>query len=125
VLVAVRDAEQRGTPAARSSPSRVHRGRWARWISPVGLLVVWQVLSGTGLVPSQKLPPLQIVWRAAVEVAGNGQLGDGLVVSLRRMLIGFVIGALLGSVCSPDWPAGATRSSTLSCNWCATCRCSG
>jgi sulfonate transport system permease protein len=60
-------------------------------------LVVWQVISGTGLVSERKLPPLSTVWRAAVEVAGNGQLGDGLAVSLRRMLIGFVIGALVGA----------------------------
>lgn len=76
-----------------------HRGRsLARWISPVLLLVIWQVVSGTGIVPAQKLPPLNTVWQAAVEVARNGQLGDGLVVSLRRMIIGFVIGALIGAV---------------------------
>lgn len=78
------------------------RRRWsgrrlARWISPVAVLVIWQLLSGTGLVSNQKLPPLNVVWRAAVEVAGNGQLGDGLVLSLRRMLIGFVIGAIVGA----------------------------
>lgn len=61
------------------------------------LLVVWQIVSGTGLVSTQKLPALSTVWQAAVEVARNGQLGDGLVVSLRRMLIGFVIGAVIGA----------------------------
>jgi sulfonate transport system permease protein len=69
-----------------------------RWVSPLALLVVWQVLSGTGIVSAQKLPPLNAVWAAAVEVARNGQLGDGLVVSLRRMLIGFVIGAAVGGL---------------------------
>jgi sulfonate transport system permease protein len=61
-------------------------------------LVIWQLVSTTGVVSTQKLPPLTTIWRAAVEVAGNGQLGDGLVVSLRRMLIGFAIGALVGAV---------------------------
>ena len=62
------------------------------------LLLIWQVLSGTGAVSNQKLPPLNVIWRAGVEVARNGQLGDGLAVSLRRMLIGFVIGAAVATV---------------------------
>jgi sulfonate transport system permease protein len=86
-------------PRQRPTVRRGFRApRLLRWLSPVLLLVVWQVISGTGLVSAQKLPPLSTVWRAAVEVAGNGQLGDGLAVSLRRMLIGFVIGAVVGAV---------------------------
>jgi len=50
------------------------------------------VVSSAGLVSPRKLPPLTTVWQATLEVAGNGQLGDGLAVSLRRMFIGFVIG---------------------------------
>lgn len=68
-----------------------------RWISPALVLVAWQVVSGAGVVSPRKLPTLPTVWQAAVEVAHNGQLGDGLVVSLRRMLIGFVAGAVVGA----------------------------
>lgn len=91
-------------PARRAGdgdrPAR--RRRWpgttvVRWLTPLALLVIWQVVSGTGLVPPRKLPALNVVWQAALEVAANGQLGDGLVVSLRRMLVGFVIGALAGA----------------------------
>jgi sulfonate transport system permease protein len=46
-------------------------------MSPVAVLIIWQVLSGTGLVSNQKLPPLNVIWRAA---------------------IGFVIGAALATV---------------------------
>jgi sulfonate transport system permease protein len=74
-----------------------HGGTLARWVSPLVLLLGWQLVSGTGLVSPRKLPPPTTVWRAALEVAGNGQLGDGLAVSLRRMLIGFVIGAVIGA----------------------------
>jgi sulfonate transport system permease protein len=63
----------------------------------LALLIAWQVVSGANLVSARKLPPPATVWRAALEVAGNGQLGGGLEVSLRRMLIGFAIGALLGA----------------------------
>jgi sulfonate transport system permease protein len=91
-------------PASSAPPEPVpRRRRWrglrvARWVSPLALLVIWQVLAGTGLVPASKLPSLNVVWQAAVQVAQDGQLGEGLAVSLRRMLIGFVIGALIGGI---------------------------
>ena len=71
--------------------------RLVRWVSPLALLLCWQLVSATGLVSSRKLPTLTTIWSAALEVARNGQLGDGLAVSLRRMLIGFVVGAAVGA----------------------------
>jgi sulfonate transport system permease protein len=59
--------------------------------------VLWQLVSVSGLVSERRLPAPTTVWRAGLEVAANGQLGDGLAVSLRRMVIGFVVGALVGS----------------------------
>jgi sulfonate transport system permease protein len=70
--------------------------RLARWTSPLALLVIWQLASVTGLVPQDKLPPLDMIWRAALEVTQNGQLGDGLLVSLDRMATGLFAGALAG-----------------------------
>ncbi|HEY3750018.1 MAG TPA: ABC transporter permease [Pseudonocardiaceae bacterium] len=99
VLARPDPAVQADTAArAPAAGRRRRRVQLLRWMSPIALLVVWQVISSTGIVSAQKLPPLTTVWRAAVEVAGNGQLGDGLAVSLRRMLIGFVIGAAIGAV---------------------------
>jgi sulfonate transport system permease protein len=94
------EPEQADRAALRFRPAaggRRPRLRLTRWISPLALLVIWQLVSGFGLVSPKKLPTLATVWQAAVEVARDGQLGDGLVVSLRRMLIGFVIGALVGA----------------------------
>jgi sulfonate transport system permease protein len=103
----VRSAAE-AAPADASAPpgpgrSGSRRARWrqsgaVRWISPLALLVIWQVLSGTGLVSNRKLPPLTVIWQAAVQVAANGELGDGLAVSVRRMAVGFVIGAAAGIV---------------------------
>jgi sulfonate transport system permease protein len=61
-------------------------------------LVLWQILSGTGAISAKKLPPLTVIAQAARSVIQNGQLTDGLVVSLRRMAIGFLIGAVVGGV---------------------------
>jgi len=93
---AERARDRANGPRRPSRPGR--RGLLlARWVSPLVLLVGWQVVSGAGWVPARKLPPLTTVWRAAVEVSLNGQLGDGLAVSMRRMLVGFVIGAAVGA----------------------------
>lgn len=61
------------------------------------VLVLWQVLTGSGMVSSQKLPSLTTIARATVEVAQDGQLGAGLVISLQRMLIGLLLGGLAGT----------------------------
>lgn len=60
------------------------------------LLALWQVLTASGLVSAQKLPPLTTIANALAEVAQNGQLGSGLAVSMQRMLIGLVLGGLIG-----------------------------
>ncbi len=73
-------------------------GAAARWVGPLALLLIWQVVSGSGLVPEQKLPAPTTIWRSAVGVALDGQLGSGLAVSLRRMAIGFLVGAAVGLV---------------------------
>lgn len=103
VLATSEELDPSPEPAADSAVRRRPRRRnWSgptlvRWLTPVGLLVVWQIVCGTGLVPANVLPSPDVVGRAAVEVAGDGQLGDGLAVSLQRMIVGFVVGALVGS----------------------------
>jgi sulfonate transport system permease protein len=90
-----------GRPAPAPSARRRHRSRirsLARWVSPVALLVLWQLASASGLAPAQKLPAPTTVWRAALGVAASGELTTGLEVSLRRMAIGFVVGGLIGLV---------------------------
>jgi sulfonate transport system permease protein len=85
-------------PVTARTTRRRPVARLTRWISPVVLLVTWQVLTGSGVVSTQKLPSLGTIGAAAVEVAQNGQLGAGLVVSLQRMLVGLVLGGLAGLV---------------------------
>ena len=57
------------TAASRSGPSRGrgHRG-WLRLISPIAVLVLWQILSTTGVVSQQKLPSLTTLWSTAVHL---------------------------------------------------------
>ncbi len=71
---------------------------WQRLISPIALLVVWQLVSVAGLVSARKLPPpTQVVSTAATLITTNsaayGTLQSALLASLERMLAGFALGA--------------------------------
>jgi sulfonate transport system permease protein len=77
------------------SPSR----RRLRGVAlPVGLLVLWEMFSHSGLVNPQFLPPLEKVTATAVRELVSGELAFDLLVSLRRDLAGFAIGTALGGI---------------------------
>jgi sulfonate transport system permease protein len=72
-----------------------------RLISPIAVLVVWQLVSQFGLISKQRLPPPTQVWSTAVSLvtqnsAAYGTLQGALVVSLQRVAIGFAVGASIG-----------------------------
>ncbi|MEV4311728.1 ABC transporter permease [Actinocrispum sp. NPDC049592] len=90
-------AERKRTAAA--VPGR----RWRppdlrRWISPLAIVVLWQLASSTGVLPEDKLSSPWTILKAGVDLAGTGELGEAFVVSLRRVAIGFAIGAVTGLV---------------------------
>ncbi|GAB4232760.1 MAG: ABC transporter permease subunit [Elainellaceae cyanobacterium] len=66
------------------------------WLVPAGLVIIWQLLSEFGLIPSRILPaPIQIV-EAAIRLASTGELFRNVSISLYRALIGFAIGGGIG-----------------------------
>jgi len=94
------------TAAARPEGRRSNAGgrratAWLRLISPVAVLVVWQIVSQVGLVSEQTLPSPTQVWSTAVSLvtqdsSAYGTLQGNLVVSLERVAIGFAVGASIG-----------------------------
>jgi sulfonate transport system permease protein len=75
------------------SPSR----RRLRGVAlPLGLLMLWELFSHSGLVNPQFLPPLEKVVATAVRELASGELLVDLLISLRRDLTGFAIGTVLG-----------------------------
>ncbi|OQQ31733.1 ABC transporter permease [Prescottella equi] len=94
----------KGLPEAEATdstaPDRPQQPRrsWTpvlRLISPLVLLVLWQVLSSAGIVSDKTLAsPAQVV-AAAAELWFDGSLQDALVVSLQRVLLGAVLGILV------------------------------
>jgi sulfonate transport system permease protein len=72
-----------------------------RLISPVVVLLLWQLVSGLGLISSQSLPPPTQVWSTAVSLVTTdspayGTLQNALAVSLERVAVGFTLGASVG-----------------------------
>jgi len=86
----------------RATETGSRRGRaLLRLISPLAVLVLWQLVSELGLVSAQRLPPPTQVWSTAVSLvttdsAAYGTLQGALLVSLERVAVGFSIGATVG-----------------------------
>jgi sulfonate transport system permease protein len=63
--------------------------------------VIWQLVSSSGLISEQKLPPPTSVWHTALTLITTsspayGTLQGAMVVSLQRVAIGFAVGGLIG-----------------------------
>ncbi|MFZ4803064.1 MAG: ABC transporter permease subunit [Synechococcus lacustris] len=66
------------------------------WLVPFLLLLVWQLLSIAGLIPSRLLPAPSAIGLAGLHLAESGELWTHLSVSAARAGVGFLIGASLG-----------------------------
>jgi sulfonate transport system permease protein len=86
--------------AGRTAPLHARgvalRGVLFPWLLPFGLLAIWQCLSITGIVSTAIVPAPLDIWNAARQLAVRGELQHDILVSLRRVAIGFSIGASAG-----------------------------
>ena len=67
-----------------------------RWVSPVVLVVLWQVASTSGILDERKLASPGQILTTAIELVQDGTLGTATLVSVQRVAIGFAIGAAIG-----------------------------
>jgi sulfonate transport system permease protein len=88
---AVAAATSRPSP----SPRRRRRG-WPRLISPLALVVIWQIAGSTGVLPQRLLASPSRILSAAWSLIQAGTLQHALAVSLTRAGTGFAIGAVVG-----------------------------
>lgn len=96
-------------PPRRRRPRRPTRGlSWLRrWVSPLAILTVWQLLSSTGVLTEDVLAsPAQILATAA-QLLADGTLQSATATSITRVVSGFLIGATVGLVLATV--AGLTR----------------
>jgi sulfonate transport system permease protein len=91
----------RGQPdvgAALPAGGRRRRTGWRRLVSPLVVLVIWQLVNVMKLVSESKLPPpTKVASTAWTLITTNevayGTLQHALLVSLGRMAVGFALGA--------------------------------
>lgn len=82
---------------------RMNRGRRLKhtlipWLVPALLVLLWQVLSVLGWIPSRILPAPSAIALAGIQLAQSGELWTHLSVSAARAGGGFLIGGSLGLI---------------------------
>jgi len=68
--------------------------RWLALLSPALLLAVWEVLSRTGVFDARYVPPPSAVLRTLAALTRSGELPYHIGVSAKRILAGFLLGAV-------------------------------
>nr|WP_027507067.1 ABC transporter permease [Rhodococcus sp. UNC23MFCrub1.1] len=105
-------AAQSVTPVRAPSWWQRHRWTVVRALSPVAILILWQIASAAGVLSERVLPAPSLILDAGIELARNGELADALLVSgtrvIQGLVLGGVIGVLLGSLVGLSRLAEAT-----------------
>lgn len=70
----------------------------ASLIIPILLIVLWQIAAQKGKINVQLFPSPLKIWQAFVKSVQNGKLQANILISLKRVLIGYIYGAVLGVV---------------------------
>ncbi|WP_080737214.1 ABC transporter permease [Rhodococcoides fascians] len=97
--VDTRVSDVQGGPAPVSPTQSVwQRYRWTvlRFLSPVALLVLWQIASAAGVLSERVLPAPSLIFDAGLELLRNGELADALAISGTRVVQGLLLGGLIG-----------------------------
>lgn len=107
-MTAVSTSTQTAASAVTRAPSgsRPRRdagqpSRWnglLRWISPLAILLLWQLASATGVLPEKTLASPVQIFQTAVDLTQSGQLPEALLVSLQRALLGLLLGTVFAIV---------------------------
>jgi sulfonate transport system permease protein len=92
--------EQTHPVASPASPSRLRR--WMRpalgLLLPVGLALVWEIAVWLGLSTGRLVPPPTKIFATIVELARNGELVRHVTATLTRVVAGFGLGVIAGTV---------------------------
>ncbi|MFD3561175.1 ABC transporter permease [Streptomyces sp. NPDC058686] len=85
----------------RLVPSSTRRTRVPRWLrrtsGPVLLLILWQLLSSTGVLTADVLASPGTIARVAGDLVSDGSLPNAMGVSLQRVAIGLLFGVVVGT----------------------------
>lgn len=65
-------------------------------LSPLAVLLLWQLASNLGLIDQRYVPSPVAIAEAGWNLTLSGELGRHIAASLKRLAIGFVVGAIPG-----------------------------
>jgi sulfonate transport system permease protein len=92
--------ERAQTLADPASPSPLRR--WARpalgLLLPVGLALVWEIMVWLGVSNGRLVPPPTKIFATIVELARGGELARHIMATLTRVVAGFGLGVIAGTV---------------------------
>ncbi|WP_255991653.1 ABC transporter permease [Chitinolyticbacter albus] len=93
----------RPAPPARRRPPLKLAALWPRvrgwllaWPVPLAVLALWQLAASYQWIPAQILPAPLTVAATFVDLFNTGELQSNTLISLQRVLFGFLTGAVLG-----------------------------
>jgi sulfonate transport system permease protein len=96
--VAIPPPSRAGRPGvALARAARLGRG-WRRLLSPIAIVLLWQLASNAGWLDPRTLAPPSDVLSAGRELLANGELQHHLWVSLGRVVKGLSLGVVAGTV---------------------------
>jgi NitT/TauT family transport system permease protein len=82
------DIGERARLAAR------RRDRILSIASPLGLLLAWELAAATGLIDVRFFPAPSSVIGKLIEMARSGELTENVLISLQRIVLGFLLGGV-------------------------------
>ena len=107
------DVGERARLAAR------RRDRVLSIASPLGLLLAWELAAQTGLIDVRFFPAPSAIIGKLIEMAGSGELTENVLISLQRIVLGFLMGGVRAregqkaSLCDGSLRAGFRSSGPL------------
>lgn len=66
------------------------------WLVPLLIIILWQLFSSIGLIPTRILPAPLAVLGAAIHLAQTGELFRNIGISATRAVTGFLVGGSIG-----------------------------
>jgi len=76
---------------------RIWSSRWTRFLGPLFVLAIWQLVVTVGHTSAEVMPSPENVWNTGRHLAADGTLTSALAVSLRRVGLGLLLGVAIGS----------------------------
>ncbi len=90
------ESDSANSTSAQTKTKNRRRHTVVRALSPVAVLLLWQVGSALGIIPQDRLPAPSLIAEAGWEVLANGHLLDAIAASAQRVAVGLAIGVAVG-----------------------------